>query len=65
MNERLATLETLVREVLRRLDADVAPRHTDHEQRIRNLEARLWLLSGAAMAGGGGVGALLSHLTGA
>jgi hypothetical protein len=65
MNERLATVETLVREVLRRLDADVAPRHNDHEDRIRRLEAKLWLLSGSALAGGGVLGTIASHLTGA
>ena len=75
MNERLATLETLVREVLRRLDTDVTARHNDHEERLRALETssteqrtkmRTWLavVGTGATTGGTLLGTLLSHLTG-
>lgn len=75
MNERIGIVETLVREVLRRLDSDVTPRHTDHEQRLRALETsnteqrttfRVWLaVVGASAAGGGGaIGTLASWVMG-
>jgi hypothetical protein len=38
MQDRLVRVEVLLHEVLRRLDSDVTPRHTDHEARIRLVE---------------------------
>lgn len=38
--------------------------NADHESRIRSLERIIWIATGAAGAGGGVVGALLSHFTG-
>lgn len=56
------------REVLDRLTRievkldDSLARSVDHENRIRRLERALWLASGAASAGGGVVGAMISKL---
>lgn len=38
--------------------------HQDHEGRIRRMERSLWLLAGAAAAGGGIVGSLVGPLIG-
>jgi hypothetical protein len=75
----LATVRTelaTVRTTLELLVAHMNPQLTDHEQRMRKLEQdntemktqfRVWLaLAGATATGtGGGLGVLLSHLTGA
>lgn len=34
--------------------------HRDHEQRIRSLEAKVWMAAGGAAAIGGGIGAAVS-----
>jgi 1-deoxy-D-xylulose 5-phosphate reductoisomerase len=72
MQERLVTLEVLVREVLRRLDAEVTPRHSDHEARIRVAESllseirvRVALISGGGGILGGVATAVLAHFLGA
>lgn len=56
VGERLARIET-------KLDQALA-NHADHESRIRRLERALWMVGGLASAGGGSLGALLTHLTG-
>jgi hypothetical protein len=56
VGERLARIET-------KLDQALAS-HADHENRIRRLERALWMVGGFAAAGGGSLGALLTHLTG-
>lgn len=71
--ERLIRIETkldVVREDqtdqehrLRALEVDNAPGgHADHETRIRRLERSMWLIAGAAAAGGGVAGQLLAGL---
>jgi hypothetical protein len=69
--ERLVTLEVLLREVLRRLDSEVAPRATDQEIRLRGIESTVTELKvrSALVAGGVGTGAgiltaLVTHLIG-
>lgn len=73
--ERLIRIETKVDVVntnsadhearLRVLEADNTPGgHLDHETRIRRLERSVWLLVGAASAGGGVVGSLVGALLG-
>lgn len=59
---------TAEREVLDRLisielklDA-VINRGDDHETRIRRLERAVWIAAGAAMAGGGVLGAIASQI---
>ncbi|WP_159795621.1 hypothetical protein [Puerhibacterium puerhi] len=37
----------------------------DHEARIRNIERRLWIIAGASMVGGAGLGEVLSRVLGA
>lgn len=54
--ERLVRIETKL---------DLANTNSaDHEIRIRRLERSMWLIAGAAAAGGGLVGQLLSPLIG-
>ena len=58
--ERLAVIETKI---------DMGATNTsnvdsDHEQRLRKLEAARWVLMGAAIALGGSSGALVSRLLG-
>jgi len=72
VQERLVTLEVLLKEVLRRLDTEVSPRHSDHETRIRVAEAtlseiktRVALVSGGGGVFGGVVTAVLAHFLGA
>lgn len=52
-NERLARIETLVEGLDKKLD-DFIDRfdkeHGDHEDRIRSLEKKAWILSGLAAA---------------
>ena len=71
MQERLVTLEVLLREVLRRLDSEVTPRHADHETRIRvaegllsEIKVRVALVSGGGGIAGGIITAVLAHLIG-
>ncbi len=61
VTERLVRVETKIDLLL----ADIAPRHVDHENRIRKLEAKVYVAAGFAAASGGGLGALIAHLTGA
>ena len=50
---------------LRALEQDNVPGgHLDHESRIRRMERSLWLLAGAAAAGGGIVGSIVGPLIG-
>ena len=50
---------------IRALEQDNTPGgHQDHESRIRRMERSLWLLAGAAAAGGGIVGSLVGPLIG-
>jgi hypothetical protein len=72
MQERLVTLEVLLKEVLRRLDAEVTPRHSDHEARLRvteqvltEIKTRVALVSGAAGTLSGIGTAVLAHFLGA
>ncbi len=63
--ERLVTLEVLLREVLRRLDAEVTPRHTDHETRLRAVEVAVTALkirTGLVATGMGTASGLLAAL---
>jgi hypothetical protein len=74
----LATVRTelaTVRTTLELLVAHMNPQLADHEQRVRTLEQnntelrtqfRVWLALASAVStgGGGGIGVLLSHLTG-
>lgn len=67
MQERLVTLEVLLKEVLRRLDTEVSPRHSDHEARLRAAEATLsdvkTRVALVASGTGGGVGLLAALVT--
>lgn len=48
---------------IRSLEIELTPGgHQDHETRIRRMERSLWLLAGAAAAGGGIVGSLVGPL---
>lgn len=48
---------------IRALETDNIPGgHTDHEGRIRRLERSVWLMAGAAAAGGGIVGSIVGPL---
>lgn len=48
---------------IRALEQDNSPGgHQDHETRIRRMERSLWLLAGAAAAGGGIVGSIVGPL---
>jgi len=50
---------------IRALEQDNIPGgHGDHESRIRRLERSVWLAAGAAAAGGGIVGQLITPLLG-
>lgn len=50
---------------IRALETDNTPGgHQDHESRIRRLERSVWLAAGAAAAGGGIVGQLITPLLG-
>lgn len=57
----MATIGTKLDLLIQRVD----PLLTDHETRLRKLEQKVWVASGAALAGGGALGSLLAHLTGA
>ncbi len=72
VTERLVRVETKIDLLL----ADIAPRHIDHETRIRLLETghvtlttqvKTWLSFAAVgtTAGGGVLGTVFAHLTGA
>lgn len=61
MIERLVRIETQLAQLL----LELPPRHQDFETRLRNVEAKLWLMTGAGIAGGGALGTLFAHLTGA
>ena len=72
MQERLVTLEVLLKEVLRRLDSEVTPRHSDHETRLRvaegllnEIKVRVALVSGGAGTASGIITAVLAHFLGA
>lgn len=39
-------------------------RHSDHEVRIRRIERSMWILAGAAAAGGSVIGSLIAPLLG-
>jgi hypothetical protein len=72
VQERLVTLEVLLKEVLRRLDTEVSPRHSDHETRLRvtesllsEIKVRVALVAGGTGTAGGIVTAILAHLIGA
>jgi hypothetical protein len=54
--DRLVRIET-------KLDAQLT-RSDDHEGRLRRLERALWLVTGAAAAGGGAIGALAQRVMG-
>jgi len=48
---------------IRALEIDNTPGgHADHETRIRRLERSMWLIAGAAAAGGGAAGQLVASL---
>lgn len=48
---------------IRALEQDNTPGgHADHESRIRRLERSMWLIAGAAAAGGGVAGQLVAGL---
>lgn len=48
---------------LRALEQDNVPGgHLDHESRLRRVERSLWVIAGAAAAGGGVVGQLVAPL---
>lgn len=71
MSDRLRDLElgfaTLSATLTTKIDAlmtDGAPRHLDHENRLRKLEAKVWVAAGAALAGGGVMGTVGSYLLG-
>lgn len=54
--ERLVRIET-------KLDAQLT-RSDDHEVRLRRLERALWLVAGAATAGGGVLGTIAQQVMG-
>lgn len=56
----LATLGTKLDLLIARID----PVITDHETRLRKLEAKIWVASGFALAGGGVLGAVLGPVLG-
>lgn len=58
--ERLVRVETKLDLVIADLTSRV---NVDHESRIRRLEAKVWIFSGAAIAGGGVLGSVV-HLLG-
>jgi hypothetical protein len=71
--ERLIRIETKVdvslatqdqhSDRIRALEVDNTPGgHADHETRIRRLERSMWLIAGAAAAGGGVAGQLVAGL---
>lgn len=50
---------------IRALEIEYTPGgHQDHETRIRRIERSVWLMAGAAAAGGGIVGSILGPLIG-
>jgi hypothetical protein len=61
MIERLVSVETKL-DLLRE---EIGPRMKDHEDRIRRMEAKLWMFTGASLLGGGILGTFAAHLTGA
>lgn len=61
MIERLVRIETQLAMVL----LEIGPRHTDYEMRLRKVEAKLYIMAGAGIVGGGTLGTLFAHLTGA
>ena len=63
MQERLVTLEVLLKEVLRRLDTEVSPRHSDHETRLRVTEALLSEIKVRVALVAGGTGSLTGIAT--
>lgn len=56
----MASMGTKLDLLIQRID----PVITDHETRLRRLEAKVWIASGAALAGGGVLGALLGPVLG-
>lgn len=73
--ERLIRIETKLDESrgaetdhearIRTLEQDNTPGgHQDHETRIRRLERSVWVMAGAAAAGGGIVGSIVGPLIG-
>jgi hypothetical protein len=63
MQERLVTLEVLIKEVLRRLDSEVTPRHSDHEVRLRAVEVAVSEIKTRVALVAGGVGSLTGVAT--
>lgn len=70
--ERLVRIETkldYMSDTFKSQDARIISLETripdaDHETRIRKLERALWMVAGAAAAGGGTAGALISQILG-
>lgn len=58
VTDRLTRVETKLDMMLQRIDAV----YNDHENRIRKLEARVWVASGFATAGGGGLSLLIQNI---
>lgn len=69
VQERLVTLEVLLKEVLRRLDSEVTPRHSDHEERLRfteiavtEMRVRITLMASAVGTASGVVAGVASAI---
>lgn len=60
-SERMVRVETKLDLLITRID----PVITDHESRLRKLEAKVWVASGIALAGGGAIGTVAGHFLGA
>lgn len=58
ISTRLTRVETKLDMMLQRIDNV----YNDHENRIRKLEARVWVASGFATAMGGGLGLIIQNI---
>lgn len=56
----VATMNTKMDMLIQRFD----PALSDHESRLRKLEARVWVAAGAAVAGGGTLGSVVGAILG-
>lgn len=63
LNDTLTGIRVDLAEI-KTLLASVTTRSEDHEARIRKLERALWMVAGAASAGGGTAGALITQVLG-
>lgn len=57
-----SALEVILARIEVKLDRVISDT-TDHESRLRRLERLVWSASGAALVGGGSIGAIVSKFT--